>query len=70
MNKYTSLRRLFATELRLTEYESRKMLKEGISPMEIKKFTTEKYSRSKDTKELIDQLYFGDSNWSRQQRIA
>lgn len=54
----------------LTEYEVRKMMKKGISPLDIKKFTTEKYSRAKDTKELIDALYFGDSERSRNQNIA
>lgn len=69
-NFWGRLSRNFSTDIVLTEYEVRKMLKKGISPIDIKKFTTERYSRAKDTRELIDALYFGDSERSKMQNIA
>lgn len=44
----------------LTKSDIKRMIRKGVTQDDYQFFTTEKYSRTSDTKNMIEQLYFGD----------
>ena len=54
----------------ITEKDAKKIIALGISPSDIQNFVAEKYTKKGDTKELIENLFYGDMEELREQAFA